>query len=614
MPCGRPDDGPVAGTAKNYGATRRSRVDVAVGTHLLPMPPGDTISPAVRPFHLRPFRSVAASAETPAGPGRLSTSLVLLIALAAPAARAQLGGATTGGVDPTGGASGANSGFSSSTAASVPGRFPTASTGLAGDAQGLLGLREPAAGRKTLSLDDALKRATGEAPDTRIAIERVVQQEAQLRRAWALLLPTLNAGVAYTHNCTGGGDGIDCADRSQNLVNQEQIDQQSLLFQSLADIAGVAADAAGNPDDEAAFRSQQNDLQKAADDIANTDTQTVVVQPASQFAGQVTLTVPLFNPRAYPLVMNAYDGVDASKLAEQQAKQGLALSVVRAYYAAYTAQRLVAASERQVEATTSQRDAVKVRVDASTQPMLSLKRAELELLRARQSLAQARASADNAIAILGTALGIDEMFALVEPAVVVGIDPADAAQLVDKAFEQRLEIKTQRIVLAIAERGTVDAWMQFLPQVGVSATARATSFTQGFVRDPVTGTLTLSASVPLYDGGVRYAAMRESSSKTTEERVRLQQLQDRIAAQVRGNLRDVAVREEALALARQSLEVAREAHTQAQALFDAGVGTALDLTDTGFAVFASETDALRAELDLATARLGLRWAVGTVLY
>ena len=124
----------------------------------------------------------------------------------------------------------------------------------------------------------------------------------------------------------------------------------------------------------------------------------------------------------------------------------------------------------------------------------------------------------------------------------------------------------------------------------------------------------LSASLPLYDGGLRYAAMHESSSKSTEESVRLRQVQDRVRAQVRGNLRDVAVRITALRLSQQALEVSREAQAQAQALFDAGVGTALDLSETNFAVFVAETDAVRAELDLATARLGLQWALGDPLY
>ena len=152
-----------------------------------------------------------------------------------------------------------------------------------------------------------------------------------------------------------------------------------------------------------------------------------------------------------------------------------------------------------------------------------------------------------------------------------------------------------------------------MPSVGLTASARATSFTQGFVRDPVTGVLTISATLPLYDGGLRYASLDESTSRATEERIRLQQLEDRVASQVRGNIRDVSVRIEANALAQEALVVAKEAQAQAQALFDAGVGTSLDLTETNVAVFAAETEALRAELDLAMARIGLRFAVGDSL-
>ena len=95
--------------------------------------------------------------------------------------------------------------------------------------------------------------------------------------------------------------------------------------------------------------------------------------------------------------------------------------------------------------------------------------------------------------------------------------------------------------------------------------------------------------------------------------MRLRQVEDRVAAQVRGNVREVTVRQDNLALSQQSLEVAREAQLQAQALFDAGVGTALDVSETNFAVFIAETEALRAELDSAQARLGLRWALGEPL-
>jgi outer membrane protein len=489
----------------------------------------------------------------------------------------------------------------------------TAST--SSDAAGLFGLVEPAGGRKPLTLNDALARVADTAPDVRIALQRAAQQDAQLRRAWALLLPTASLGAVYTHTCTGGEDGVDCADRKTGGLSADQIDQQALVFESLASIVDLAADAASDPDDIAALRAQQRDLEGAAAGIRQANTEGIVVQPASQVNGQLVVNVPLFNPRAYPALQNAYDGVDVARLAKEQAQQGLGLSLVRGYLAAFAAQRLVETAARQVEVTTAQRDVMKARVDGGTQPVLALKRAELERLRAEQSLAQAQAAADNGIAALGTVLGLTEMFTVVDPGDVdVDVDAADVAALADRAVTQRLEVRTQRLALQIAERGTTDAWMQFLPQVGLQASARATSFTQGFVRDPITGVLSISATLPLYDGGVRYAAMHESSARISEERVRLTQIEERVRAQVRGNARDVGVRVRAFALATEALAVAKDAAATAGALFDAGVGTALDVSETQVALFAAETEALRAELDLKSARLGLRWAVGDVVY
>lgn len=555
----------------------------------LPTRAGDTISRVVKPL-----------LKVDGAP---RTALPVILALL---------GALTGAPLGVPAAAAQTSGFSSGASSTRT----TTSAGSGLDASGLLGLKEPVGQVPVLSLDDVIRIALDSAPDARLATERVIQQDASVRRAWALLLPTLSVGAAYTHTCTGGTEGVDCGDRTTTFSDPEQLNQQSLLFQTLADVMGVAAEAATDPAEAAEFRARQVELETAADDIKNTDVTPVVVQPASQLSGQVTLSMPLLNPRAYPALLNAYDGQGAARLALNQARQALVLSVVRAYYAAVTAERITEASTRQVELATAQRDAVAARVAASTQPILAEKRATLELLRAKQTLAQAHAAADNAIAVVGALMGRDERFMLSPPPVQAPSAPSatDEARLVETALQDRLEVKTQRTALTIAERGTLDAWMQFMPSVALSASARATSFTQGFVRDPVTGVLTISATLPLYDGGLRYAALDESTSRASEERIRLKQLEDRVAAQVRGNVRDVAVRVEANALAREALVVAREAQAQAQALFDAGVGTSLDLTETNVAVFAAETEALRAELDLAMARIGLRWAVGGSLY
>jgi outer membrane protein TolC len=231
-------------------------------------------------------------------------------------------------------------------------------------------------------------------------------------------------------------------------------------------------------------------------------------------------------------------------------------------------------------------------------------------LRAKQQHRAAKSSYDLAIASLGLLLGREEAFDVVAPPSTTDAPPGEADALIEKALASRPDVSAERRAVEIAKRGELDAWMMFMPSINLIASARATSFTQGFVRDPITGTLSINASLPLYDGGLRYAAMKDSSSRIREENIRLRQLEDRVRAQVRGNLRDLAVKQEALSLSQEAVAVARVAHEQAQAMFDAGVGTSLDVSDTALALFVSESDLARAELDLQLTKAGLQYVTG----
>lgn len=482
----------------------------------------------------------------------------------------------------------------------------------AGDAAGLLELAEPAQ-RPTLGLGEVLDAATRDAADARSAVERVIQQEAALRRAWAAVLPTLTAGASYSLTCLGGGDeGVTCADRTASFIDPDAAERQAQLFEGLASAIEIGAQVEPDPAEQQQLLDQAAELRASASQLRDdaSDAKPVVVQAANVLTGSVTLAVPIFNGRAFPLLQNAIATVDVSKRAGEQVRAALRYSATRAYYAAITTKKLVALAERRVESAAHHQRATAARVDAATQPALALRRAELDHLRARQELAQARAGYDGAVAALGLVLGRREAFDVVDPGEAPPLPGGDANALIERALAARPDVASQRLAVEIAGRGELDAWMMFLPSVNLVANARGTSFTSGFVGDPIIGTVSLSAQVPLYDGGVRYAALKDSASRVREAKIALRALEDRVHAQVRGNLRDVRERDAALQLAREAAQVATLAHQQAQATFDAGLGTALDVSDTALAEFLAHSELARAELELAMAREGLRYVVG----
>lgn len=491
---------------------------------------------------------------------------------------------------------------------------PTSSALPSTSPDGLFGL-EPSDAPLVLTLEEALAEASARSFDLRIAREKVLQQETQVRRAWSLLLPQVSLGGTYTFNCTFAGRAgpVDCADQTLTFLSEDQLDQQVLLYSSLGEIMSQVAALEGDPARQEELRGKARGLFAAADAIEKQKDaiEPIVVQPAHVFGGSLQLTMPLFNGRALPLLQNAYAAVDAVELATWQARSALLLAVTRAYYTAAAAKKMLSIAEQQRDGARRHRDAVQSRVELEALPPLSLRRAELDVIRAEQAVKNAEAGYRAAVAGIGQLAGIKRYFDIVEPpgAPLVDTD-VGPEELIARAYSGRPDLRAQKVALQVAERARLDAWMMFLPSVNLVGQARASSNVSGFIASPVQGALMIMASVPLYDGGARYAALEESSSRIREELLKVRQIEERIQGQVRGNLEQLVLREQALALSREAVMVAREASEQAAALYEVGAATPLDVSDANLALFVAEAELARAELELQQAHLGLAYVVG----
>ena len=529
-------------------------------------------------------------------------------------------GAPTGGPPTSSGAMGASAGAPASAGLSQApmnggSRGTGGSTmGAGAGADALFGLR-PSASMIQIPLDDALIRAATQSVDLRIAREKVVQQELQVRKAWALLLPSINANANYTLNCIGADDGpfFSCQDQTIEFGSEEQLDQQKLLFSSLGEILRQVSNLEQDPTKRDELTQRADDLFATADDFeaAKDDLQPIVVQPAHVLNGSLTVSMPLFNGRALPLLQNAYTAVNAVDLAGTQARSALLYATARAYYAAYTAKKMMGAATKQLESATRHRDAVKERVSLDAAPPLTLRRAELDVIRAEQGLRSADSGYRLALGALGNLIGVESAFEVVEPPAQVPLEQErDAEELMKLAYQSRLDLRAQKLALEVADRNRLEAWLQFLPSFNLLAQGRATSNANGFVATPYTGAVIVSASIPLYDGGARYANLKETASRIREELLRVRQLETRIEGQVRGNIENLELKERALQLSREAVAVAQATVEQAKALYEVGAATPLDVSDASLALYFTEMDLFQTELDVHQARLGLAYVVG----
>jgi outer membrane protein TolC len=454
----------------------------------------------------------------------------------------------------------------------------------------------------TLSLEEALAAAVEANVDLKIAKERITQQEIQVRRAWAAIKPQVSLNATYQYSYP---------EQEIQFSNPEQAQQQALLYESLANITRGQAAFVQDPDERAALEEQAESLQSVATELRNTESDPIIVTPAHNLNGNLQMSMVLFNGRSLPLILNAYDAVEMIKESTSLSKGTLLFSVARTYYGAVTSKKIWNIALQQLSRTQAQRDATKGRVELGIEPVLSLQRAELEYFKAKQQADAARSSYQLMVGTLGFLLDKDTFFEVTDPPPLRAIEAeASDAEFIDRAFESREELRVQKLALDIAKRQRTDAWMMFMPTVSLVAQARMTSNTSGFTDDPITGVVMVQGSIPLYDGGTRYAALDESASKIREELFRLKQVERRVESQVRGNLADLRVKLAGLESAKEALALAQSTNANAKALFDAGVATNLDVLDANVALFVSEVDFARAEMDLQQARMGLAHILG----
>jgi outer membrane protein TolC len=95
-----------------------------------------------------------------------------------------------------------------------------------------------------------------------------------------------------------------------------------------------------------------------------------------------------------------------------------------------------------------------------------------------------------------------------------------------------------------------------------------------------------------------------------QEQLKIEQIQMGVEQEVRGGLDDVALKTQAVKTADRVAQLARAQQENAEALFEAGAATSVDVGDARLAAFAAEVDAARARFDLETARLSLANTLG----
>lgn len=443
----------------------------------------------------------------------------------------------------------------------------------------------PAVASEPLTLEEAYSRAKTRSSELKILDERIVEAEINVARAWSLLKPQWNASFSYTHTEPRPPPYEfpalpDFSDEAFQQACAEPID----IGACIPAIIGVLRDS-----------SEQDPLRF---DFAREDT--------ALFNTNVTWTI--FNGRSIPLIKNAYDTVSLEKERAAGDVRDLLLGVARAYYAAAATQQAIAAAHRADErakhelAIAAQKGELGENVRSQrVAAEIAARQAAIDVKRAENAHAQAIA----AVALLTRSEGEVEVTSPPEPLRPEG----DLLELTAKALAAREDVHVAETAIVLADRTHDEAWWQFSPTLSVFGGYRWSNVA-GISGQNEQWSVGLVAAAQLYDGGLRYEALRSAESKMRTATHALESARARVKSEVQRAVLRVDAAALSIERANDAVLLAKERQNVVASQYEVGALRGVELAEANDAVLDAEIAIIRARMERALAVLELQRAVG----
>lgn len=300
-----------------------------------------------------------------------------------------------------------------------------------------------------------------------------------------------------------------------------------------------------------------------------------------------------------------------TRVAEMQSEDAQRLAratAAKAFFAVLAARRNAEILRSQYAAAVRQDAAVAVRVEVGTAVPLDRARSQLAVLDISRRIVDADAQLQRSWDVLGLALGRETP--------VNATDVAEPEQheslgdFLDRAMNARPDLRALHGQIEVAEHGVDDAWWRFGPTLGISWSATYRGPTTLFSPDPSSWTALATLTVPFFDGGVRYGAIRDARAAVEQARVREAALGRSIRADVRDAFRRVESTAQGIEIASRSADVARSNAARAEAAFAAGASNGIELDDARRNLEQAEITLLLRRLDRQIALIDLLTAAG----
>ena len=299
--------------------------------------------------------------------------------------------------------------------------------------------------------------------------------------------------------------------------------------------------------------------------------------------------------RTRALVQSVDLRADTQRETVMSRRADVLLQVDRAYFQTLRAQAVERVAEATVKARELVVDQVTALASSGLKSGLDLSFAKVNLLEAQILLLQARNDVQAAFTTLSAAMGSSGStpYELTDEPLPPAPSP-DAAELIAQAMRERPDVSAERFAEQAALKFADAERALWLPSISLVGAMGASPYRQVGLT-PRYSAVGVNVSVPVSNGGLLNARRAEANLRATAEQQRLRDLENLVARDVRTAWLDAQAFFRRLDLAEQLRANAADAADLAQARYDIGLGSIVELSQ-------AQLNLTRADIERATSR------------
>lgn len=329
-----------------------------------------------------------------------------------------------------------------------------------------------------------------------------------------------------------------------------------------------------------------------------------IPDPGTSWRGVLSLRQPVFSYKSWYDIGTSKDRTRVAQLSTSDAERQVLGAVAETLVDLVTAERLAEISAEGLRSALATLSLTERRTALGASSRLDVLRAQQNTSLARAQVIAAREAVLRAREALGMALGTSDGWG-VPPGIKLDQLAYDARQLCTRVdtIASRADVQAAEISAQAAGREQKSALYDSLPTVDF--VSDVTYSNQNFTANnkPVQWTIGAVLTVPLYDGGSRYALRDRASANVEIARQELTEVKRQAQLEVQQATRAVGVAESNLEVSTKTRDVTKETARLAQVAFVNGSGTSFDLVDTEQQYREAELDLAIKELEVVRARI-----------